>query len=75
MIDLWQTSSHPECSKLCSVPDTQVTIGFYLEAVVTQASQSGFVTYHLQLPQPAGGQDFFGANAAEGQQGQVWMQF
>ena len=73
--ELWQVSSHPECVKFCSSSDTQVVVGFYLEAVVTQASQSGLATYHLQLPQPAAGQDFFSFSAAEGQQGQVWMQF
>lgn len=73
--DLWQASSHPECAKFCSLPDTKITVGFSLEAVVTQTYQSAFITSHVQLPQPAPGRDLFMFNNAEGQQGQVWMRF
>ena len=73
--DLWQASSHPECVKFCSSPDTQVTVGFYLEAVVEQSVQGVSTVSHVQLPQPATGRDLFVFHDAEGQQGQVWMRF
>lgn len=71
--DLWRDSSRPECVKLCSAPDIQVIVGFYLEAVMTPPHQNGTVICHVQLPQDD--RDFFEFNAAEGQQGQVWMRF
>ena len=73
--DLWQASSHPECVQFCSMPNTQVTVGFYLEAIVVQSYRSGSVPYHLQLPQPIASHEFFRFNAIDGQQGQVWMRF
>lgn len=71
---LWQTSPYPECVKLCSMPETHVTIGFYLAAVVTQTYSSGSVTYHLQMPQPADGQDFL-FDSASGQHDRGWARF
>ncbi len=72
---LWRASTHPECSELSSLPNTKISVRFYLEAVIAQSYQTGSITYHLQLPLPNAGQDFFLFNAAQGQQGQVWMQF
>ena len=68
---LWQSSSQPDGTKFCSLPDTDVQVCFYLEADITQIYSTGSVTYLLKLPLPESNQTFYGFDSPK--QGQVWM--